>query len=431
VTVRAGVQGAGFGSAAAAADYDNDGDTDLYVVNVGKNILYRNRGDGTFEEVTDSAGVGDTGTGISAVWLDIDRDSWLDLFVANYLRFAPDKKLFFNAQGYPGPLAYDAEFNVLYRNRGNGAFEDVSAASGIRIPNHRAMGVAALDCDGDGDEDLYVSNDASPNLLWVNDGRGHFVDRAAALGVAYNSLGEAAGSMMGAIGDCNGDGLSDILVTRLGYGSLYLGTAKGLFDDRMMASGLGALTAQSVAWGGNFLDFDNDGDLDVFIANSDANRLAGRRSLLLENRGEGRFVDAADKGGAFFKTNVRGRGSAVLDFDNDGRLDLLVTCLADRPVLLRNRSRGAPHWLTLRLEGTTSNRDGFGAVVTVHGGGRRWVQLARCPVGYLMQGDARLHFGLEQQARAERIEIHWPSGRRQILENVAADQTLKVKEPTG
>ncbi len=430
VTEKAGVAGAGYSTAAVAADYDNDGHTDLFVVGVGRCILYHNRGDGTFEDVTERAGVANAGgTGIGAVFLDVDNDGYLDLFVANYLTFDPKYQLFFSADAYPGPLSYKPQLNKLYRNRGNGTFEDVSEPSGIQIPGHRAMSAAVLDYNLDGAPDLYVSNDGTPNLLLVNDGKGHFKDCASQAGVAFNAMGEAAGSMAATIGDCNGDGFDDMLVTRLGYGSLYMGNAKGVYDDRMMASGLGSLTAQFVGWGGCFLDFDNSGKLGIFIANGDAHYLVGWESLLLENRGDGTFVDAAAKGGAYFKTKVRARGSAVADYDNDGRLDVIVTAMGDRPFLLHNRDRSGNHWLALDLEGTRSNRDGFGALVKVTANDRTCIAEARCAFGFLMQSDRRLHFGLGKATTAERVEIKWPSKQVQELTNVKGDQILKVREP--
>src|SRR6516225_24292 len=228
VTHKAGLEGAGYCTAAIAADYDNDGHTDLFVTAVGRCYLYHNRGDGTFEDVTEKAGVANLGgTAIGAVFFDADNDGYLDLFVANYLTFDPKYQLYFNPDAYPGPLSYKPQFNKLYRNRGNGTFEDVSDSSGIKIPGHRAMSVAVFDSNSDGAPDLYISNDGTPNLLLLNDGKGHFRDVALQMGVAFNAMGEAAGSMAATIGDCNGDGYEDVLVTRLGYGSLYLGTAKG------------------------------------------------------------------------------------------------------------------------------------------------------------------------------------------------------------
>jgi len=430
VTKKAGVEGAGYGTAAVAADYDNDGHVDLFVMGVGRCILYHNRGDGTFEDVTDKAGVANVGgTAIGAVFLDVDNDGYLDLFVANYLTFDPNYQLYFSAEAYPGPLSYKAQLNKLYRNRGNGTFEDVSESSGIQIPGHRAMSVAVLDYNQDGAPDVYLSNDGTPNVLLVNDGKGHFKDMAPEAGVAFNAMGEAAGSMAATIGDCNGDGYDDMLVTRLGYGSLYMGTAKGIYEDRMMASGLGSLTAQFVGWGGCFLDYDNAGKLDIFIANGDAHYLVGWESLLLENRGDGTFTDAAAKGGTYFRTKVRARGCCVADYDNDGRMDILVTAMGDRCFLLHNRDRSGNHWLTLDLEGTKSNRDGFGAAVKVYAGGRQYFAEHRCAFGFLSQGDRRLHFGLGQASTVDRIEIRWPSKQVQELTNVKVDQILKVREP--
>jgi hypothetical protein len=430
VTEKAGLSGMGYCTSAVAADYDNDGHTDLYVVGVGRSYLYHNRGDGTFEDVTEKAGVANLGgTGLGAVFFDADNDGKLDLFVANYLTFDPNYQLYYNPDAYPGPLSYKPQFNKLYHNRGDGTFEDVSKSSGVEIPGHRAMSVAVFDYNNDGAPDLYLSNDGTPNLLLVNDGKGHFQDVAPQAGVAFNAMGEAAGSMAATIGDCNGDGQADILVTRLGYGSLYMGTTNGLFDDRMMASGLGSLTAQFVGWGGCFLDFDNSGKLDIFIANGDPHYLVGWESLLLENRGDGTFADAAKKGGAYFTTKIRARGSAVADFDNDGRMDIVVTTMGDRPFLLHNRDKSGNHWLTLDLVGTKSNRDGFGAKVKVTAGGKTYFAEARCAFGFLMQSDRRLHFGLGKATTADRIEIQWPSKQVQELSNVKADQILKVTEP--
>lgn len=429
VTEKSGLAAPGYGVTAAVGDYDNDGYPDVYVVNVGTNRLYRNRRDGTFEDVTTRTGVGDPGTGIAAVWADFDNDGHLDLFVANYLTFDPNYRLYFQPDGFPNALAYKPETNRLYRNRGDGTFEDATAVSGVAVPGHRAMCATAFDADLDGDADLYISNDLSPNLLLLNDGTGRFEEVGAKRGVAFNALGEAAGSMGATVGDADGDGLPDILVTRFGYGSLYAPTPQGVYSDRMVASGLGAITAQFVAWGGVFLDFDNDRDQDLFIANGDAHYLVGWQSLLLENRGDGTFTDAADRGGAVFHAKLRGRGAATLDLDNDGRMDLLMTAMADRPFLLRNRCSTPDHWLTLRLEGTRGNRDGFGAVIRVEAGGKTTTHLARASTTFLMQSDPRVHIGLGTATRAEQVLIRWPSGTTQRLAHLEADQILVVREP--
>jgi hypothetical protein len=318
--------------------------------------------------------------------------------------------------------------NVLYRNRGDGTFEDVTRAAGLYVPGHRAMSVSAFDADQDGDTDLYLSNDDTPNMLWLNDGQGRFREVALEVGVAFNSIGEAPGSMNAAVADFNGDGLMDLFITRLGYGSLYLRNARGLYDDRMFASGLGRLTQPYVGWGGVALDFDNDGDADLFVANGDAFVLPGTLSLLLENDGRAHFTDAAAKGGPFFQRRINGRGAAVLDFNNDGRPDLLLTTLGGPAILLQNR--GAPgHWLTLDLEGTRSNRSGYGTLITATAGGRTWKTEALCPTGFLLQGDSRVHLGLGGATRVDRLELRWLSGQTQVLTNLAVDRILKITEP--
>jgi len=428
-THRAGLEGAGYGSAATSGDIDNDGHPDLFLANIGRNLLYRNRGDGTFEDITDRAGVGDADAGISAAFVDFDRDGFLDLYLVNYLTYIPDKESEQNPGAYPGPLAYVGQANVLYRNRGDGTFEDVTRAAGLHSPGQRGMSVSAFDSDRDGDTDLYVSNDDTPNQLWLNDGAGRFTDIAVDAGVAFNSIGEAPGSMNAAIGDADGDGLADIFVTRLGYGSLYQPNARGRYDDRMWASGLGRLTQKYVGWGGEFIDHDNDGDPDLLVANGSAFVLDGTDTLLLENQGGATFVDASAQGGAVFRAPINGRGNAVLDYDNDGRLDAVITALADRAFLLRNRSTAPNHWLKLSLEGTRSNRSGYGALITVTAGDLVLHGESRCPTGFLMQSDSRPHFGLGSRTRVNRLEIRWPSGRVQALEDIAADQILKIKEP--
>lgn len=433
VTARAGVEGRGFGTTAAAADYDNDGDTDLLVVNFGGLILYRNHGDGTFGDVSEAAGLTSTQAGISATFFDADNDGWLDLFVANYLVFDPSIAPPPGANvPYPGPLSYPPEFNLLYRNRGvsgGGGFEDVSEQSGIRIPDHRAMSVTPVDFDLDGDQDLYVSNDGTANLLLTNDGTGRFTETGLDCGVALNQFGEAAGSMGTTVGDANGDGLPDLLVTRFGHASLYINSRGGFFDDRIVASGILSVSSQYTGWGGNFLDADNDGDLDLFMATGDPHYLKGSPSLLLVSQGNASFLNASGTAGPFFQRALNLRGSAALDFDNDGRLDLVLTSLGDRAVLLRNESASAHHWLTLKLTGTRSNRDGFGARVAVTSGSRTLHAQARCPTSYVFQQDPRLHFGLGAEAAVQRIEIRWPSGQVQVIENPAVDQVLVVREP--
>lgn len=429
VTRLAGLEGSGFSSAVTAGDIDNDGFTDLYVVNVGTNQLYHNRGDGTFEDMTAAAGVEDPHTGISAVFLDIDHDGWLDLFVANYLTYTPEKQSEQNPGAYPGPLAYPGEANVLYHNRGDGTFVDVTRKSGLYVPGHRAMSASAFDANGDGHTDLYISNDDTPNMLWLNDGSGRFTEFGADAGVAFNSIGEAPGSMNAAIGDANGDGYPDLFITRLGYGSLYLRQENGFYEDRMWDSGLGRLTQKHVGWGGAFMDLDNDSDLDLVIGNGDAFTLEGTFPLLIENQGSAKFADASSHGGRCFQTRLNVRGNAILDYDQDGRLDILLTTLADRPVLLRNRCPQPHHWLKVQLEGTRSNRSGFGAQLKLTSGSLVLRSEALCPTGFLTQGDARVHFGLGNRTRVDQLEIRWPNGALQTITMPGIDQIIRIREP--
>ncbi|MCP5517130.1 MAG: CRTAC1 family protein [Verrucomicrobiales bacterium] len=430
VTDALSVAGHGFGTTAAAADYDNDGDGDLLVVNFGGLILYRNDGQAGFQDVTEASGLTNDKAGISATFFDAEADGHLDLFVANYLRFdpsirtAPGEK-----QPYPGPLAYEPEFNVLYRNRGDGTFEDRSEPSGIRMPGHRAMSVTPLDADRDGDTDLYVSNDGTANLLLRNDGLGHFKDVALECGVGFNGFGKAEGSMGACVGDANRDGLPDLLVTRFGNASLYVNSDLGFFEDRIEASRILVASAEHTGWGGAFLDFDNDGDLDIFIANGDPHYLKGMLPLLLENDDSGVFRNISDQAGPFFRKQVNARGCGVWDFDNDGWTDLVLTTLAGEAIVLRNETVNGNHYLDIRLEGTRSNRDGLGARVRVVAGDREWQAEMRCPTSYVFQSETRLHFGLGPAERVDRVEVLWPGGHRQTLTAVGVDRLLMVREP--
>ena len=430
ITEKAGVAGHGFGITAAAADYDNDGDIDLYVVNYGGGILYQNQGNGTFTDVTAKANLVTKQGSISAAFFDYDLDGHLDLFIANYLIFDPAVKPPPGSTApYAGPLAYAPELNQLFRNRGDGTFEDVSEKTGIRIPGHRAMSVACLDYDLDGYPDLYISNDATANLLLANDGKGKFTDVGLQSGAGLNQFGASDGSMGATVGDCNGDGFPDLFVTRFGHASLYMNSKGGLFEDRVQASGILDITSKYTGWGGNFFDYDSDGDLDLFIANGHAHFMQGMPPLLLENQGSGSFKDASLKGGPFFRNLINARGSGVFDMDNDGKMDILITTLGSQAYLLRNKSATAAHWIIIKLEGTQSNRDAFGAKVRLTAGGKTSYAEMRCPTSYVFQQDPRLHFGLGPNAKVERIEIRWPSGKTQTLTDVAVDNILRIKEP--
>ena len=428
VTERSGTGGGGFGVAAVAADCDGDGRTDLYVVQAGPNLLYRNLGGGRFEDVTARAGVGDGRNGSGAVFFDADGDGWLDLYVANYLAYDPNYVLHFAPDGFPGPLSYEPEADVLYRNRGDGTFEDVSATSGIAALAGRGMGVTAFDADEDGDTDLFVANDASPNFLLINDGRGRFRDVALESGVAYGTQGEATAAMAGILGDFDGDGRADLLVTDAAYGSLLRGLGGGRFEDVVFTSGAAAPVAQSPSWGAAWLDLENDGDRDLFIVSGDLHHPVGRADVLLENLGEGRFRDAAAKGGPWFGRSHNGRACLAADFDDDGDVDVLVTHLGEPAVLLRNETNSGNAWLTVALRGAAPNTDAAGAVVTVVAGGRSQRSWCGAASTYLGAGDPRLHFGLGAATTVERVEVRWASGVILELRDVTPGRTLVIRE---
>ena len=429
VTKAAGVGDRGYGMAVVAADYDNDGDTDLFVTNYGRDTLYRNEGNGTFTDATESAGIGDTRWTVGATFFDYDRDGRLDLYVGGYLLFDPDYRYYYAADAFPGPLSYPGQRDTLYRNLGDGTFEDVTKAAGVGSPDGRAMGIAACDIDNDGDEDLYVANDGMENYLYRNRGDGSFENVALDTGTAFGQNGEATSAMGPEFGDFDADGLIDIFVPDMGYGCLYRNTGKGWFEEKSARLGVAAVLGQYTSWSGNFLDIDNDGWLDIFVVNGDAHHLEPEEDTLLLNRSGAGFEDVSARTGSALRLKFVGRGSASGDFDNDGDLDLLVLNVNDRPRLLRNDLANSNHWLELRLIGTASNRDAVGARVRLTAGGHTQIRDVRTSSGYLSQSDPRLHFGLGPHAVVDRIEISWPSGTVQNLRKIAADRLLSITEP--
>ena len=432
VTEAAGLAKAGdgnYGMGVAAADYDNDGYTDLYVTSYGKNILYHNNGNGTFTDVTEKAGVAAGGWSVSAGFVDYDNDGHLDLFVTRYMDWDFKHSKVCARQTYCPPGEFPATTNILYRNRGDGTFEDVSNRSGIAAQKGRSLGVAFNDYDGDGFADIFVANDGMEQFLFHNNRNGTFTGRALEAGVSLSDDGKAYAGMGVDFRDYDNDGRPDIIVTNLARQvyAVYHNDGNGSFSYRSLESGLGSLSAGSSGWGMRLEDFDNDGWKDLFVAQSHVMdnvetvdpSLHYLQAPLLALNHKGRF-EGADPG---TKLAVAGRGAAFGDLNNDGWMDVVMSVLGGHPMLFRNRG-GREHWLTLSLRGVRSNRDGFGARIIVNG----QTQYATSAGSYLSAKDKRAHFGLGTAEQAN-LEIIWPSGTHQKLDNVRVDQFLQVREP--
>ncbi len=429
VTGKAGVACEGcFSMGVTAGDYDNDGWPDLYVANHGPNVLYRNRGNGTFSDETGRAGVGNDGCSVSATWLDFDRDGRLDLYVGNYIEFDPAYRTFYSPDGFPGPLAYRPQPGALYRNRGDGRFEDVTQRADL-TQRGRAMSVTAADFDGDGYDDIYVTNDATEDFLLRNLQGRRFEDVAPAAGVAFNGMGDQTAGMAVDVGDFDGDGRPDIFVSDNALSSLFRNDGSLSFTDVSPEAGIARASAQFVGWGAFFFDYDNDGDLDIFKVNSDLSRPFGQEDQVFENLG-GRYRDVSIDLGPYFQEERMGRGAAFADYDNDGDPDVVIVNLGGPAVLLRNDGGNRNRCLVLRLLGRASNRDGVGAKVKVVAAGRTLVSQKRSSGGYLSQNDPRLLFGIGSARSAERVEVAWPSGKTQVLKDVPAGRTVTIEEPS-
>lgn len=431
VTEAAGLAKAGdgnYGMGVAAADFDNDGYTDLYVTNYGRNTLYHNNGNGTFTDVTERAGVGAGGWSASAGFFDFDNDGKLDLFVTRYMVWDTAHSKVCVRETYCPPGEFPATTNLLYRNRGNGTFEDVTERSGIAQKKGRSLGVAFNDYDGDGYADIFVANDGMEQFLFHNNGNGTFSERALEAGVALSDDGKPFAGMGVDFRDYDNDALPDIIVTNLAKQvyAVYHNDGKGLFSYRSLESGLGALTAGSSGWGMRLEDFNNDGWKDLFVAQSHVMdnvekidpSLHYMEPPLLALNHEGRF-ERADSG---MSVAVAGRGAAFGDLNNDGWQDVVMSVLGSKPVVFRNHG-GTGHWLTISLRGVRSNRDGMGARIQVNG----QTQYATSGGSYESASDKRVHFGLGTSQKAD-VEIWWPSGEHQKLNGVAADRFVEVTE---
>ena len=430
VTKKAGVVGPWYTMGVTVGDFNNDGYPDLYLSNYGSNVLLKNNGNGTFSDVTKRANVGgENEFSVGAVWLDYDNDGLLDLYVGNYLNFDPEYKYFYAPDGFPGPMAYDSQKDVLYHNKGDGIFKNVTESMGIIDVDGRAMGVGAADYDMDGFVDIYVANDHTLNYLFHNEGGKRFIDRGTMTGTAFSQAGEATVSMSVDFADFNNDGLFDMFVSDDTYCSLYKNEGNGVFSDKSYISGLATVCAQFVGWSSSFVDYDNDGDVDIFKTNGALKHLYGHEDQLLENIGGEKFADVSLERGEYFKKEYVGRGACMGDYDNDGDMDVLIVNLNDSCRFLRNNKGNQNNWLILNLIGTSSNRDGIGARIKISSDGKEQITQKKSTTGYLSQNDPRIHFGLGKSEMVERIEIIWPSGKVQVLENISANKILEVKEP--
>ncbi|MEE8112673.1 MAG: CRTAC1 family protein [Acidobacteriota bacterium] len=451
VTDAAGVGDTRWGQGVSYGDFDNDGDDDLYVTNWGANLFYRNNGDGTFTDITEKTGTGDPSWGASSAFGDYDNDGDLDLFVANYLEFDPEKipkpgeSRFCKWMGVPvmcGPRGLTGSIDRLYKNMGDGTFLDVTSKAGLHTEKgFYGLGAIFSDYDLDGDLDLYVANDSEPNFLYRNNGNGTFTDVGYRSGVSFNEEGREQAGMGVDFGDYDNDGDLDLFVTNFSQDSntLYENLGNGLFADKTYILNLGAPTLLFLGWGAGFLDFDNDGYRDLFVANGHVYPQIDRmgtgstylqKNQLFRNLQGKRFQEITGSAGPGFQVSLSSRGSAIGDYDNDGDLDILVVNMNAPPSLLRNEEGNRNPWIRIQLRGTRSNRNGFGAKIRVEIGGRTWFSEARGTSSILSQGDSRVHFGLGPGTKSvEMVEISWPSGIRQVIRNLEVNRQHTIEEP--
>ena len=438
VTVAAGVAGLGYAMGAAAGDYDNDGDVDLFVAGVRQNQLLRNRGDGRFEDVAREAGIASGEWAVAAGWFDYDNDGRLDLLVVNYVQWSPEANRYCGDQGrgvrtYCHPRFFQGLPNRLYRNRGDGTFEDVSVRTGLAKHVGKGMSVAFADYDRDGRVDAFVTNDTVPNFLFRNLGNGTFQETALLAGVSVPLAGRPVSAMGADFQDYDNDGWPDLHFTALTGETfpLFHNDTRGSFEEATQSSRLALASAKPSGWCTVFADVDNDGRKDIFTANSHVNdRIAdtaatswSQSNTLFVNEGGGRFRDASSEAGLASAAAVH-RGCGAADLNGDGRLDIVVLSLGTRAEVWQNDSAPAHHWLIVRLIGAKSNRDGIGARVTIG----NQVRTMSTAAGYASSSHGGLHFGLGSSASPVRVDVEWPSGAKQAIENVGVDQVLEVRE---
>ncbi len=435
----AGVDDRNWSMAAGAIDYDKDGDQDLYLLNYGPNVFYRNNSNGTFTDITNSLGLrgpdklnGFTKWSVGVAFWDYNLDGRLDAMVGNFLAFDPAYVSSATPGMMPHPSEYKGQASMLYEQQPDGKFVDVTRKSGLYFPDSKCMGLTVFDYDEDGYLDIFQANDHQLNFLFRNDD-GVFKEVGVASGVAANSRGNPTGSMHGSIGDIDGDGLIDMLVTDLEYGALYRNVGNGVFVDITETSGIAGPMAGKGSWGAALFDYDNDGDLDVLAANGTAEELVLQYPLLLENDGKGHFKNVGQEHGAYFSTKRYGRGLAIWDFDNDGDLDIIVSHvdMQATAALLRNDGGNTNHWLGLTLKGKDGPISAIGAKVTITTGGKKQVLVNQWATSYLSNNDPRLHIGLGRQKQIDLLEITWSDGEKEVYKNIASDRYLTILQGKG
>jgi enediyne biosynthesis protein E4 len=447
VTARAGVGLAAYGMGAAVADYDNDGDVDLYVTAFGSNTLYRNNGNGTFTDVTAEAGVDDPRWSTSASFVDFDLDGHLDLFVANYLDFsiASQRECFDStgARDYCGPRSFQPAPDRLFHNEGNGRFTDATERAGLTRADGNGLGVVAGDYNGDGWPDIYVANDATPNQLWINQHNGTFVDEGPLSGAAFNAAGNPEGSMGVASGDYDADGDEDLFVTNIIGETFVLYTNDGSagFEDARVRAGVAQPTAGFTGFGTDWFDYDNDGWLDLFMANGAVNvleRLRGQpnpyhmKNLLFRNLGTGRLEDVSAQAGPAFELSEVSRAAAFGDVDNDGDTDIVVTTNNGPARLLRNQAGSDTPWLQVRLDAGAANRFGIGAWVALEraGGPTLWRRV-KTDGSYLAASDSRIQLGLDGAPAPATLVVSWPGGETERWPIKEVNRLLTLRRGSG
>lgn len=444
VTKKSGTGDTGYGMAASAGDIDNDGDLDLYVANFGQDTLYMNNGDGTFTDITKDAGIDNSLWGIAAVYLDFDLDGDLDIFVVNYLVYAMSMPVtkYSGIIAYGHPRSYEGTADVLYRNNGDGTFTDIAELAGV-VNTIEGRGMAAIVCDYNSDlyPDIYVTNDTGRNFFYHNNGDGTFSDESLFLGVGYDENGTAEGSMGVDSGDYDRDGLIDFIVANAEKATLYklenLEDDGFFFSDATVISGLQQPTLPYVGFSPIFIDYDNDGYLDLYSTNGNPQDIIdqltdhdtyGQKDQFFRNNGNGTYTEVSRSAGAYFTEELVGRGAASSDYDNDGDLDLVVMNSNQRAVLLKNESGNINNWLRIKLVGTHSNLYGIGAMVKVVTSDISQISMVKSGSSYASGSDIRLIFGLGDATIVDSIVIEWPSGIVQELKDISINQTIDIKE---